>query len=386
MELSRRARRTLVALGVVYALVNAYIGVHSGGDLMTEMALSERLLHGLPLYDRVDTTHGLPWPPFATFALIPFALLARASMLVAKALWAIGNVALFGWCLMRECRAAGGRWTPVVLAVAAVAQPLQSNFQHLNINIVLLGLVVLAIGELERGREMRAAIWLAVATALKGYPGTMFLYFLARARWRPLLVGGAVVLGLTIVAGLPYGPAGALDLAGSYARLAAGAGSTQALGGQPIGRTVMLLGGSLAAAAAISLVTVLAVAAVLWRDRHASAPQSDLGMSAVLALLVAPLDRLHFYVLAFPAWTNAFSALPPPARTTTARRRAWLEALAVGGGALLTSGMLSFIRTPLPEPLRFIRQHTYPLGAFVLLLLLVARRVLVPQPAIAQPT
>jgi Glycosyltransferase family 87 len=386
MELTRRARRTLVALGVVYALVNAYIGVHSGGDLMTEMALSERLLHGLPLYDLVDTTHGLPWPPFATLALIPFAVLARASMLVAKALWAIGNVALFGWCLMREFRAAGGRWTPVVVAVAAVAQPLQSNFQHLNINIVLLGLVVLAIGELERGQEVRAALWLAVATALKGYPGTMFLYFLARARWRPLLVGGAVVLGLTIVAGLPYGPAGALDLAGSYARLAAGAGSTQALGGQPIGRTVMLLGGSFAAAAAISLATVLAVAAVLWRDRHASAPQSDLGMSAVLALVVAPLDRLHFYVLAFPAWTNAFSALPARAPATTGGRRAWLEALAVGGGALLTSGMLSFIRTPLPEPLRFIRQHTYPLGAFILLLLLVARRVLVPQPAIAQPT
>ncbi|HEX4628177.1 MAG TPA: glycosyltransferase family 87 protein, partial [Gemmatimonadales bacterium] len=323
-----------------------------------------------------------PWPPFATLALIPLAVLARLSMVVAKGLWAIGNVALFGWCLVQGFRGVG-RWTPVVLAGAAVAQPLQSNFQHLNINIVLLGLVVLAIGELERGRDLRAALWLGVATALKGYPGAMFLYFLARGRWRPLAAGIAVALGFTVVAGLPYGPAGAFDLAGTYARLAARAGSTQALSGQPIGRTVMLLGGSLATAATLSLLTAIAVAGVLWRDRHANAPLSELGLTAVLALLVAPLDRLHFYVLAFPAWTHGFS-LPAPARG----RSLWLGALAVG--ALLTSGMLSFIRTPLPEPLRFIRQNTYPLGAFILLSLLVVRRAPpippVPQPAVTQPT
>jgi alpha-1,2-mannosyltransferase len=378
-ELTPRARRILLALGGLYALVNAFIGVHSGGDLVIEMALTERLLHGLPLYDVVDTSHGLPWPPFATFALIPFALLGRVSLLVPKALWAIGNVALFGWCLVRGFRAAG-RWTPVVLAVAAVAQPLQSNFQHLNINLVLLGLVVLAIGELARGRELRAAVWLGVATALKGYPGAMFLYFLARGRWRPLAAGAAVALGLTIAAGLPYGPAGGLTLARTYARLAAGAGSTQALGGQPIGRTVMLLGGSMATVLTCNLLVVIAVAAALWRGRRAGAPLPDLGMTAVLALLVAPLDRLHFYVLAFPAWIDGFSQ-PAPARA----RALWIGTLAAG--ALLTSGMLSFLRAPMPEPLQFLRQHTYPLGAFTLLLLLVARRALIPQPpAVAQPT
>jgi Glycosyltransferase family 87 len=385
MELTPRARHTLVALGGVYALVNAFIGVHSGGDLMTELALTERLLHGLPLYQGVNTSDGLPWLPFATFALIPLALLARASMLVAKALWAIGNVMLFGWCLVRA-HDGTGRWGPVILAVAAVAQPLQSNFQHLNINIVLLGLVVLAIGELERGHETRAATWLAVATALKGYPGAMFLYFLARGRWRPLAAGLAVTLGLTLAAGLPYGPAGAASLAGSYARLAAGAASTQALGSQPIVRTVLLLGGNLAVGGALNLVAVLAVAAVLWRERREGrgAPLPDLGMTAVLALLVAPLDRLHFYVLAFPSWTDSFNTRPPARR---AARVLWLAALA--SGALLTSGMLSFIRTPLPEPLRFIRQHTYPLGAFILLVLVVVRRALVtppPTPVVAQST
>src|SRR2546429_1617721 len=187
-ELTPRARRFLLALGGLYALVNAFIGVHSGGDFVFHLRLAERLLQGQPLYADFDGSIGLPWPPFAIVTLVPFALLARLSLPLTKAAWAIGNVALFGWCLVQAYRHAG-RWTPVVLAVAAVAQPLQSNFQHLNINIVLLALVVLAIADLEQARELRAALWIGVATALKGYPGAVLLYFLARARWRPLVAG-----------------------------------------------------------------------------------------------------------------------------------------------------------------------------------------------------
>src|SRR2546428_760727 len=140
-ELTPRARRFLLALGGLYALDNAFIRVHSGGDFVFHLRLAERLLQGQPVYADFDGSIGLPWPPFAIVTLVPFALLARLSLPLTKAAWAIGNVALFGWCLVRGYRHAG-RWTPVVLAVAAVAQPLQSNFQHLNINLVLLALVV----------------------------------------------------------------------------------------------------------------------------------------------------------------------------------------------------------------------------------------------------
>src|SRR6266540_4630271 len=173
----------------------------------------------------------MPWPPFAIFALTPFALLARLSLPFAKGLWAVGNVALFGWCVARA-HSRVGRWLPVVLAVAAVAQPLQSNFQHLNINIVLLGLVVLAMDDVERGRDLRAALWIGVATALKGYPGAIFLYFLARGRWRPLVAGVVAAVGLSFLVMLPAGLAGAtivpdyvhhaLPIGGLVARLGGG--------------------------------------------------------------------------------------------------------------------------------------------------------------------
>jgi len=377
-ELTPRAWRILLALGGLYALVNAFIGVHSGGDFVFHLRLAERLLQGQPLYADFDGSIGLPWPPFAIVTLVPFALLARLSLPLTKAAWAIGNVALFGWCLVRGYRHAG-RWTPVVLAVAAVAQPLQSNFQHLNINLVLLALVVLAIADLEHGREMRAALWIGVATALKGYPGAIFLYFLARGRWRPLAAGVTAAVGLTFLVVVPAGFAGAAIVPG-YVHLALTAQSTQALAGQSIGGLVARLGGNEATAVILDLLAVAGVAAMLWRGRAASEPMYQVGMTAVLAVLLAPLDRLHYYVLAFPAWTDTFSRPAPPRG-----RAVWFTALAVG--ALLTSGMLSHFRGPLPTVLWTVRQNTYNFGALILLIVLVARRVARPQPLpVSQPT
>ena len=377
-ELTPRARRFLLALGGLYALVNAFIGVHSGGDFVFHLRLAERLLQGQPLYADFDGSIGLPWPPFAIVTLVPFALLARLSLPLTKAAWAIGNVALFGWCLVRGYRHAG-RWTPVVLAVAAVAQPLQSNFQHLNINVVLLALVVLAIADLERGREMRAALWIGVATALKGYPGAILLYFLARGRWRPLVAGVTAAVGLTFLVVVPAGLAGAAIVPG-YVHLALTAQSTQALAGQSIGGLVARLGGNVATAVILDLLAVAGVAAVLWRGRASSEPTYQVGMTAVLAVLLAPLDRLHYYVLAFPAWTDTFGRPAPPRG-----RAVWFTALAVG--ALLTSGMLSHFRGPLPTVLWTVRQNTYNFGALILLIVLVARRVALPQPLpVSQPT
>jgi hypothetical protein len=53
-------------------------------------------------------------------------------------------------------------------------------------------------------------------------------------------------------------------------------------------------------------------------------------------------------------------------------RVAWRVTLALG--ALLTSGMLSHITSPLPDVLWVIRQNTYILGALLLLAVLVVQR------------
>jgi len=149
----------------VYAVVNAFIGVHSGGDFVFHLRLAERLLQGQPLYS-TSMARWRPWP--AVCDLRPDPVRPAGTTQPAAHQDPVGGrqrsaVRLVSGSGYRHA----GRWTPVVLAVAAVAQPLQSNFQHLNINLVLLAFVVLAIADLEQGREMRAALWIGVATALK---------------------------------------------------------------------------------------------------------------------------------------------------------------------------------------------------------------------------
>src|SRR3989442_11563262 len=199
-----RERRALLAVGAVYAAVVIPIGIHKGGDFTQELGQSERLLHGLPLYE-AQSDKGMWWPPFTALGLVPFAVVARSSLPLAKASWAALNVCCLGWALVLARRWTTS-WRPIVLALAAVAKPLQSNFEHLNVTPILLGLIVATAAELEQRREARAGGWVGLATAIKGFPALVLLCFLVRRRWRGLAAGLAVASGLTAAPSLPYGP------------------------------------------------------------------------------------------------------------------------------------------------------------------------------------
>src|SRR3989442_5471301 len=169
--LTRRQRTALVVVCVLYAAVVIPVGIHKGGDFVVELGLSDRLLSGTPLY-MISPSKGVFWPPFTIAALVPFALLARASLALSQGLWAATNVALLAWSLARLARRWG--WKPVVLAVAAVAKPLEGNFEHQNLLVVLLALIVAGIHTLPGGPERSARAWVAVAPAAQKFPGPLF--------------------------------------------------------------------------------------------------------------------------------------------------------------------------------------------------------------------
>src|SRR3989441_674158 len=209
-----RERRVLLAVGAVYAAVAIPIGIHKGGDFTQELRQTERLLHGLPLYT-ANPEKGIWWPPFTALGLVPFALVARWSLPLSKACWAALNVACLGWSVARARSWATG-WSPVVLALAAVGKPLHSNFEYLNVTPILLALVVAAAADLEAGRESRAAAWIGLATAIKGFPALLLLYLAYSRRLRGVATGIAVAGGLTVGAMLSYGPVGAVRAGGGW--------------------------------------------------------------------------------------------------------------------------------------------------------------------------
>jgi len=372
VTLTPHERRTLVLLGVLYAAVVIPIGVHKGGDLTNELQQSERLLAGAPLYV-ANPPKGIWWPPFTAAGLVPFALIARWSVALAKACWAVLNVLCLGWSLTLARRWTAG-WTPIVLALAAIAKPLQSNFEHLNLTPILLALILAASADLKDGRDTRAAAWIGLAAAIKGFPALLLLYFAYRARWRAAATGLALAGALTLGAMLPYGPVSAVRAVIEWLRLTAHTTVPGRYGTQSLPGFVTFLGWSPAAVIALELACVAAALAALRHRPGRDDSLRELGLVTLVAVLVSPIAWLYYATLTFPAWVAVLRRPLPPVP--------WLRALAIAAG-VLTSGILTF--GLYPDFLWFIRDPNYTWGMLALCTVVVAQRFLQP-PAVTQPT
>jgi len=100
--------------------------VHSGGDFVFHLRLAERLRPGPAVVPRLRWRDGVPWRRFAIFRPDPVRLLHDSAPLTRPC--GRSQRALFGWCLVRGYRSRRPLG-PVVLAVGAVAQPLQKHFR-----------------------------------------------------------------------------------------------------------------------------------------------------------------------------------------------------------------------------------------------------------------
>lgn len=357
--LTSRERWILTGLAVLYAAVVIPVGIHRGGDLIGEIQQSDRLLRGLPLYAQ-PADKGAYWPPFALFALTPLAFVARASMGLAQAIWAVFNV----WCLV-WCLAYTGRrwsWGVAVLSLLAVAKPLQGNFEHQNITVVLLYLVMLCHQALEAGGAGRAGWWAGVATALKAFPGLLLAYFLLRRRWKALAVGGVVAGVLTVGAMLRYGPVGAVDTAWSWFNTSRAAPIIAGFGTQPLGNMLHAgLGLDRPWVIAIEMVVGLILAWALLETPAGHDWAGDLGVVTIFAALITPIGWFYYQTLAFPGWIGVLTVTPPA--------RHWARTSVTAAAGILLSGVLSTDHL-YPEALHIVKRFNYVWGALLLLSLL----------------
>jgi hypothetical protein len=329
-SLSVRERRVLLLLGALWAAVAVPVAVHKGPDFVAELGQAERLLHGRPLFEDVSTSLGLPWPPFSALALVPFALVAAASVPLAKACWALAGVACVVWSSLAQPGLSARR---ILLAVAAVGVPLETNFEYLNISPVLLALTVAAALDLEAGRDGRAGVWIGLATALKAFPGLLLLYLALGQRWRALVAGVATALAATVLAVLPYGLRQVPPLLRQWVDLALAGGWVVHVGNQSL---AAMLGraGATAVVALFASLSLVVLAAVVVRSRVGEARVLDeVGLVLLVSVLVSPIAWSHYYTLMLPAWMTVLRLLP-------SRPGAGLAALVVAAG-IATSGILT---------------------------------------------
>ena len=359
--------RWMMLLGVLYAAVVVPIGIRKGTDLEAHLELADRLLRGLPLYEG-NPGLGVWWPPFALLALTPFALVARLSMPLAKGAFALLSVACIGWSLVRLQSPA---WRRTALALAAVAGPLQANFEYLNVNAILLALVVAASADLASERDTRAGVWLGLATALKLFPGLLLAYCAYRRRWRTCAVGAALASGLTILALLANGPAGALGTAERWLSFTLAGGWLLHRGNQSLVALVARAGGSHEVALAVQAALLALAAFALRRRPPKEELPAEVGVVTLLAVLLSPIAWSHSFLLALPAWAAVLS--PRPESPGPARAVALLVAgVATSGVLTIWSRALNLILLP---------HSIFTWGGLLLGAILLRERALRPQPA-----
>lgn len=314
-------------------------------------------MRGEPLYG-VTPSQGSLWPPFASLALAPFALIARASLPAAAAVWSVFGVV----CLVASVALARRwGWKPALLAFAAVAMPVQTNFEHRNVNTVLLALIIAGMVALEDRHEAKAGAWFGLAAALKAFPALLLVYLALRRSWKAFGVGVGVAAVATLLPLVPYGPSGAVTAVRSW--LGVGLDQSQwqlAASDQSLRTLVLRLSGSATIATIVValLLVCFAVAAGRSRDHR---PITGVGAGALVAVLAAPIAWVHYFTLGFPAWVAMLTRNDFP-RTPLPRASAWIAGIA-------TSGLLTMGQGPLRRALHEANLYTW--GALLLLLLLV---------------
>lgn len=280
-------------------------------------------LEGSPLYsDGVlfHTEAGLElpftYPPLAAIAFAPFALWSLPVASAAITVTTLVLLVVSTWIVLTRLRVAehwpattGPAWRRRCwLAAAIVApavlflEPVRSNFEFGQINVVLMTLVIADC--VPRKTPWPRGLLLGVAIALKLTPAIFLLYFLLRRDTRALLTTAASMVGATLI-GLIFAWRDSLmywtetvhdtdrigtvtfntnqNIAGGLARLGLGEGP----------RFVLW---TLACFAVLGL-TVWAVRRVL----KAHQPVLALVCVALFGLVVSPVSWSHHWVWALPS-------------------------------------------------------------------------------------
>jgi alpha-1,2-mannosyltransferase len=246
--------------------------------------------------------------------------------------------------------------------------PLQNNFEHLNVNTILLALVLAAAADLADRRDARAGVWIGLATAIKAFPGLLLVWLALTRRWRALGAGVLVAGGLTYLTVLRYGPIDGIAMLWDWVTLSSTARSyagaeVASLGMQKVARLVRALGGGAPAILLVHLALLGGAGVTLWRWRDRERALWGAGLTLLAAVLVAPIGWLHSFTLAFPAWVAALTWRPALAG---AARRLWTTALVTAG--VLTSSMLA--HAPFSGALAFVPTHNDTAGSLLLALLM----------------
>jgi len=354
--LGARWTRTVAGIALLFAALNAVNAINKGGDAAVFFEGGRRLLHAESLYEGSSAAQGFIGPPFQAVFFAPFAALAAISTVAARLLWHVAGIGCLivgvactvrSWSLARDELGlpAETRAASVLVPLVAVLLPIQTNFEHQNMNPLLLALIAAATWLLVRGLDGRAGLLLGVAIALKVFPALLLIVLLSRERWRAAGAAVTTALVLTLVPLMLYGADGFADLLRDFWRLA-NSGFPARGNNQSLLAALDRLFGSgdgefIHQAAGPTLIVFVFLAALLLiglsaagiKTRAPAIATTTLQMwsALVAAVLLSPIAWDHYWVLLFPAMFVLYDSRDQRLLGGRSRYAFWLTAMLITG-------------------------------------------------------
>lgn len=416
--LAPTTRLVLVVIAAIL-LASGLRNIREAGDFRGYLEVGELVLQGADIYAdaRPDVN---TWPPLFAVASVPFALLARVHVYLARGTWLLLNVA----CIVALVRmvvvlvhhtplaleAAPGR---IALVSAAVLGPLVlalrfllGNLDRLQINLVILTACVAGCLWIARGRPVAGGAIIGVAAAVKVLPIFFVPYFAWKHWWRACAAAVAAGAAASLAPVVVFGPERFLAYARHWVALSAGSWPVRkgnqsvyamvdrlythhAMIWSPAHKRLTASNDPVVAAIVYGLLAVVAALFVLAMRRGGRRPDGaavtvELAIVLCIAVLFSPLAWKHYFVFLllgqFVLWHAAVGdgyGLDAAFR----RRLTWLLALSF---ALTTLTVRGVVGKTLAQTFETLSAVT--LGALVVLgaLLLLRTRIGTPEPVEAR--
>ncbi|MCX8072934.1 MAG: DUF2029 domain-containing protein [Candidatus Binatia bacterium] len=201
---------------VVYVLAVFIVRIHHEGDFAGYLRAGELVLAGQDPYRSTGVNN--TWPPFFSVLCVPLAVLARPTAYLARCVWFVLNFTALWWVAAMSAELVYGRrmtwrdpWglsisSPWVLVPLLLSERyVSSNFDHVQINILLFALVLSGLKMQAEGRWLWGGSLIGLAAAIKLLPLTFLGYFAWRRRWKVFFSTAGTFVALSLSPMLIWG-------------------------------------------------------------------------------------------------------------------------------------------------------------------------------------
>lgn len=312
-------------------------------DFFQEWASAKNRETGLPVYSPHQLTIPLylgrparlgpcfievnAHPPVSVLLALP---LTGFDYSLAHSLWNVLSLAAFGGSIGLIVRGLKIEIEPrlgIVLVLVLLSWPMVHQLHHGQLNLVLLLLLTGAWWADRSERPIWAGTWLGMATAIKFFPGLLFLYLVFRRRWQALAASMLSLAVCSATALAILGPEAFRDYGKEVLPAVAQWRSDPAncsLPGlcnklfnpgtknfriEPHFHSPLLASSLTAICYAIVL---LPVARATWRARSREEGDRAFALTLTAMLLLSPITWDHYFLLLMLPLALLWKQLPPP--------------------------------------------------------------------------